>query len=154
MWEMDHKESWVPKNWCFWIKVLEKTLERSLDSKIKSVNPKGNQPWIFTGRTDVETEIPVLWPPDAKNWLIGKGLNAGKDWGWEEKGTTDSWMALLTWWTWVWVSSESWWWTGRPGVLQFMGSQRAGWTRLSDWIELSWTEWDQMPWSLFLSIWS
>ena len=65
MWEMDHKESWVPKNWCFWIKVLEKTLERSLDSKIKSVNPKGNQPWIFTGRTDVETEIPILLPPDA-----------------------------------------------------------------------------------------
>ena len=88
MWELDYKESWAPKNWCFWIVVLEKTLESPLDCKeIKLVNPKGNQSWIF-GRTDVEAEVPILWPPDAKNWLIGKEPEDGKDWRWKEKGTT------------------------------------------------------------------
>ena len=87
MWELDHKESWVPKNWCFWTVVLEKTLESPLGCKeIKPVNPKGNQCWIFIGRTDVEA--PILWPPDAKNWLTGKDPDAGKDWRQEEKGTT------------------------------------------------------------------
>ena len=89
MWELDHKESWVPKNWCFWTVVLEDSWE-SLDSKeIKVVSPKGNQSWIFIGRTDVEAEAPILWPPDAKSWLIGKDPDAGKDWGEEEKGTTE-----------------------------------------------------------------
>ena len=79
--ELDHKEGWVPKNWCFWTVVLEKTLESPLDCKeIKLVNPKGNQPWIFTGRTDTETEAPILWPPDAKSRLNGKDPDAGKDW--------------------------------------------------------------------------
>ena len=88
--ELDYKESWVPKNWCFWIVVLEKTLESHLNSKeIQPVHPKGNQPWIFTGRTDVEAETPILWPPDAKNWLIGKDPDAGKDWRQEEKGMTE-----------------------------------------------------------------
>ena len=90
MWELDHKESWVPKNWCFWIVELEKTLESPLDCKeIKPVNPKGNQSWIFIGRTDAEAEIPVLWPPDEKNWLIWKDPDAGKDWRQEEKGMTE-----------------------------------------------------------------
>ena len=90
MWELDYKESWAPKNWCFWIVVLEKTLERPLDCKvIQLVNPKGNQSWIFIGRTDAEAEIPVLWPPDAKNWLVGKDPDAGKDWRREEKGMTE-----------------------------------------------------------------
>ena len=90
MWELDQKESWAPKNWCFWIVMLEKTLESSLNSKdIKPVNPKGNQPWIFIGRTDAETEAPVLWPPDTKSRLIGKDPDAGKDWGQEEKGATE-----------------------------------------------------------------
>ena len=80
MWELDYKESWVLKNWCFWTVVLEKTLESPLDCKIKPVNPKGNQSWIFIGRTDAEAEAPILWPPDAKNWLIGKDLDTGKDW--------------------------------------------------------------------------
>ena len=81
MWELDYKESWTLKNWCFWTVVLEKTLESPLDSKeIKPVNPKGNKSWIFTGRTDAEAETPILWPPDAKNWLIRKGPDAGKDW--------------------------------------------------------------------------
>ena len=90
MWELDYKESWVPKNWCFWTVVLEKTLESPLDSKeIKPVNPKGNQPWIFIGRPDAEAEAPILWPPDAKSKLIGKDPDAGKDWKQEEKGITE-----------------------------------------------------------------
>ena len=89
MWELDYKESWAPKNRCFWIMVLEKTLESLLDCKeIQPVHPKGNQSWIFIGRTDAEAETPVLWPPDAKNWLIRKDPEAGKDWGQEEKGMT------------------------------------------------------------------
>ena len=87
MWELDHKESWMLKNWCFWTVVLEKTLESPLDSKIKPVSPKGNQPWIFIGRTD--DEAPILWPPDAKNWLIRKDTNTGKGWRQEEKGKTE-----------------------------------------------------------------
>ena len=90
LWELEYKESWVPKNWCFWTVVLEKTLESPLDCKeIQPVHSKGNQSWIFIGRTDVETETPILWPPDAKSWLIGKDPEAGKDWGQEEKGTTE-----------------------------------------------------------------
>ena len=97
MWELDYNESWVPKNWCFWTLVLEKTLESPLDSKeIQPVHPKGNQYWIFIGRTDAEAaETPVLWPPDAKNWLIGKDPDAGKDWRREEKGMTEDEMAGL-----------------------------------------------------------
>ena len=90
MWELDYKESWEPKIWCSWTMVLEKTLESPLDCKeIQTVNPRGNQSWIFTGRTDPEAETPILWPPDAKNWLIWKDSDAGKDWRWEEKGTTE-----------------------------------------------------------------
>ena len=90
MWELDHKESWAPKNWCFWTVVLEKTLESPLDCKeIQSVHTKGNQSWIFIGGTDVEAETPILWPPDAKSWLIWKDPDAGKDWRQEEKGTTE-----------------------------------------------------------------
>ena len=94
MWELDYKESWALKNWCFWTVVLEKTLESPLDCKeILPVHPKGNQSWIFIGRTstfiDVEAETPILWPPDAKNWLIRKDLDAGKDWRQEEKCTTE-----------------------------------------------------------------
>ena len=90
MWELDCKESWIPKNWCFWTVVLEKTLESLLDYKeIQSVNLKGNQSWVFIGRTDAEAETLILWPPDAKNWLTGKDPDAGKDWRWEEKGMTE-----------------------------------------------------------------
>ena len=127
IWELDYKESWAPKNWCFWTVMLEKTLKNPLDCKeIQPVHPKGNQSWIFIGRTDVEAETPILWPPDAENWLIGRDPDAGKDWRQEEKGTIrgwDGWMASLMWWTWVWVNSGSWWWTGRPGMLQSMGLQ-------------------------------
>ena len=140
MWELDYKESWALKDWCFWTVVLEKTPESPLDCKeIQPVHPKGNQSWIFIGRTDVEADTPILWPPDGKNWLIGKDLDGGKDWRWEEKGINrgwDGWMASPTQWTWVWVNSESWWWTGKPGVLWFMGLQRLR----HDWAtELNWT---------------
>ena len=111
MWGLDYKEGWVSKNWCFWIVVLEKTLENALDCKeIKPVNPKGNQPCIFTGRTDAEAEVPILWPPDMKSWLLRKDPDARKDWRQEEKGTIgwDGWMASLTQWTWIWTSSGRW----------------------------------------------
>ena len=90
MWELDYKESWALKNWCFWTVVLKKTLESSLDCKeIKLVNPKRNQHWIFIEGTDAEAEAPILWPPDAKNWLIRKDPDVGKDWSQEEKGMTE-----------------------------------------------------------------
>ena len=110
MWDLDYKESWTPKNWCFWTVVLEKTLESPLNCKIKPINPKGNQPWIFIESTDAEAETPLLWPPYAKNWLIWKDPEAGKDWRREEKRLTgwDVWMASPTC-TWVWVSSKNWW---------------------------------------------
>ena len=144
MWELDYKESWG-QTWCFWTVVLEKTLESLLDCKeIQPVHPKGVPSWVFIGRTDVEAETPILWPPDAKSWLIWKvwcweRLRAGgegDDRGW------DGWMASLTQWTWVWVDSGSWWWTGRPGVLQSMGSQRVR----HDWAtELNWTSCLNIP---------
>ena len=95
MWELDHKESWEPKNWCFWTVVLVKTLESPLNSKeTKPVNPKGNQTWIFIGRTDAEAEVPILWPPDAKSQFIRKDPDAGKDWRQEEKGMTEDKMVV------------------------------------------------------------
>ena len=106
MLELDHKAGRTPKNWCFWTVVWEKTLENPSDCKeIQPVHPKGNQFWIFIGRTDAEAETPILWPPDAKNWLLGKDPDAGKDWGqrggeWDDRGW-DGWMAPVTQWTWV-----------------------------------------------------
>ena len=141
MCKLDYKESWAPKNWCFWTVVLEKTLKSPLDCKeIQTVHPKGNQSWMFIGRTNVEAKTPILWPTDAKRWLIWKDPDAEKDWRQEEKGMIkgwDGWMASPTQWTWVWVSYGSWWWTGRPGMLQSMGLQRVR----PDWAtELNWTE--------------
>ena len=140
VWELNCEEGWAPKNWCFWTVVLEKTLESPLDCKeLQPVHSEGDQPWGFFGRNDAKAETPVLWPPHAelthwKRLWCWEGLGAGgegDDRGW------DGWMASLTGWTWVWVNSGSWWWTGRPGILQFMGSQRVG----HDWAtELNWTE--------------
>ena len=141
MWQLDYEESWAPKNWCFWTVVLEKTLESPLDCKeIQPAHSKGDQSWVFFGGNDAEAETPVLWLPHAKNWLIGKDSDAGRDRRQEGEGDVrgwDGWMASWTRWTWVWVNPGSWWWTGRPGVLQFMGSQRVG----HDWVtELNWTD--------------
>ena len=139
MWELDYKESWVPKNWCFWTMVLEKTLEHPLYCKeIKPVCAKGIQSWIFIGRPDAEAETPVLWPPDVKNWLTGKDPDAWKAWRQEEKRTTAD--EMFGWHHWlnghVWAGSGSWWWTGRPGMWQTIGLQRVK----HDWmIELNWT---------------
>ena len=107
MWELDHKEGWVPKNWCFWTVVLEKTLESPVVSKeIQPVTPKGGQPWIFIGRASAEAEAPILWPPDAKSYFTGKDPDPGKDSGqeakWMDRGW-ECWMASLTQWTWVWA---------------------------------------------------
>ena len=137
MWELDHKKSWAPKNWCFWTAVLEKTLESPLDCKeIQPVHPNGNQSWIFIGRTDAETETPILWSPEElAHWK--------RPWCWErlKAGEGDNrewngWMASPKRWTWVWASSGSWWWTRKPGMLQSTGSQRVGhnWTtELTNW---------------------
>ena len=133
MWEFNYKESGVPKNWCFWTVVLEKTLESPLDCKeVKPIHSKGNQSWIFIGRTDVEAETPILWPPDAKNWLIRKTLMLGKIEGGRRRGRQRiRWLdGIIDSMAWVWASSRSWWWTGKPGVLQSMGSQRVG----RDWV--------------------
>ena len=129
MWELNYKESSVPKNWLFWTVVLVKTLESPLNCKeIQPVHPKGNQSWIFIGRTDDKAEIPILWPPDAKNWLIRKDPDSGKDWRQKEKGwqrmrwldgITDSMNMNLS------ILQEGWR-TGKPGMLQFMRSQRVG----------------------------
>ena len=100
MWELDYKESWVLKNWCFWTVVLEKTLESPLDCKeIQPVHPKGDQSWVFIVRTDFEATTPILWPPDAKSWLIWKDHDSGKDWGQEEKGTTED--VMVGWYHWL-----------------------------------------------------
>ena len=136
MWELDHKESWVQKNWCFWTVVLEKTLESLLDCKeIKPFNPRGNQSWIFIGRTDAEATL-ATWCEVLTHWKrpwCWERLEAGRegdDRGW------DGWIASLTRWTWVWASSRWWWWTGRPGMLQSMGLNWVG----HNWAtELIWT---------------
>ena len=146
MWELDYKESWVLKNWCFWTVVLEKILESSLDSKeIKPANPKRNQSWIFIGKTDAEAEAPILWSPNVKNWLIGRDPDAGKDWRLKKGAAEDE---MVGWFInsmdLIWVSSGSRWWRGKPGLLQSMGSQRVGpewlnWTICTFIIQALWT---------------
>ena len=111
MWELDYKESWVQKNWCFWTVVLEKALESPLDCKeIQPDHPKGDQSWVFIGRTDVEAETPILWPPDVKSWLIWKDPDAGKDLGQEEKGMTED--GMVRWHHWLNGHESEW----TPGV--------------------------------------
>ena len=138
MWELDYKESWALQNWCFWTVVLEKTLESPLDSnEIQSIHPKGNQPWIFIGRTDAETETPYFGPLMRRVDSNEKTLMLGKTEGRRRRGNGGwaGWMASLTQWTWVWVNSGSLWWTGKPGGLQSMGSQRIRHDRVT---ELNW----------------
>ena len=139
MWELGYKESWVPKNWCFWTMVLEKTLESPLDYKeIQPNHPKGNQSWIFIGRTDVEAETPILWPPDGKSWLILKDPDAGKEWRQEEK-----WMAeeeVVGWFTdWMDMSLSKLWelvMDREACMLQSMGFTESDMTEWMNWTEL------------------
>ena len=136
-WTIRKADSWRI-NWCFWIVVLEKTLESPLECKeIKPFNSKGNQSWIFIGRTDAEAEAPILWPLDAKNWLMGKDPDAGRDWR-QEKATTEDEMVGWHRWTWVWANSGSWWWTGKPGVLQSTSHKDSDTTERLNWTELNW----------------
>ena len=136
MWQLDHKEGWVLKNLCFRTVVLEKSLESPWDSKeIKSVNPKGNQPWIFIGRTDTKGDAPILWPPDMKSWLFAKDPDAGKDWRGEEKGMTENEMA--GWHHWLNGHESEW----TPGVGNGQGSLEccSPWGRKETWLR-DWTE--------------
>ena len=131
IWELDYKESWVPNNWCFWTMVLEKTLESPLDCKqIQPVHPKGDQSWVFLGRTDAEAETPILWPPDAKSWLIWKDPNVGKEWRQEEKETTEDemvgWHHRLDGFELRSMSLSKLQVMEKPGVPQSMGLQRVG----------------------------
>ena len=137
--ELDHKESWALKSWCFWTVESKKTYESHLDCKeIQPVHPNGDQSWVFMEGLMLKLKLQYFGPPDAKSWLIRKTLILGKiegrrsryDRGW------GGWMATPTRWTWVWENSRSWWWTGRPGMLLFMGSQRIGHNRAT---ELTWT---------------
>jgi len=135
MWEFDHKESWAPKNWCLW--TVEKTLESPLYCKeIQPVHPKGNQSWIFIGRTDAETETPTLWPPDSKNWLNGKDPDAGKDWRQEKKGTTED--EMVGWHHWLngheFEQAPELVMDREVCMLQSMGSKIVG----HDWTQLNW----------------
>ena len=146
MWELDCEESWAPKNWCFWTVVLEKTLDSPLDCKeIQPVHSKGDQPWDFFGKNDAKAELQyfghLMWRVNSlEKTLMLAGIGGRRRRGRQRMRWLDGingWMASLTRWTWVWVNSGSWWWTGRPGVLRFMGSQRVG----HNWAtELSWTE--------------
>ena len=132
MWDLDYKESWELKNWCFWTVVLEKTLESPLDCKeIQPVHPKGNQSWIFIGRSDAEAESPILWPPDAKYWLIGIDPDAGKDWSQRMRwldGITNS-MDMS-----IWVNSGSWWWTGGQACCSPWGCKESDMTEKLNWL--------------------
>ena len=136
-WELDSKESWAPKNWCFWTVMLEKTLESPLNCKaIQPVHPKGNQSWIFIGKTDAEAETPILWPPDTKNWLTKKDslekIKGKRRKGWQRMrwldGITDSMDTSLS-------KLQSLWWTGKPGVLQSMGLHELDMTERLNWTE-------------------
>ena len=145
MWELDYKEIWVQKNWCFWTVVLEKTLESPLDCKeMQPVHSKGDQLWVFIGRTDAKAETPVLWPPHVKSWLIGKDSDAGRDWGQEEKGTEDE---MAGWHHWL--NGHGFGWT--PELVMDREAWRCGssWGRKeSDTTEwLNWTEY-LLPWTV------
>ena len=152
MWELDYEESWVPKNWCFWTVVLGKTLESPLDCKeIQPVHPK-DQSWVFIGRTDAEAETLYFGHLMRRVDSLEKTLMLGGIGGRRRRGDRgwDGWTASLTRWAWVWVNSGSWWWTGRPGVLRFMGHKESDTTERLKWTELTVLPWSALP--LFFSL--
>ena len=167
MWELDCEENWAPKNWCFWTVVLEKTLESPLDCKvIQSVHPKGDPSWVFFGRTDTKAETPVLWPPHAKSWLIGKDSDAGRDWGQEEKGMTEDEMARWH----HWLDGREFEWTpedgdGQGGLVccdswsckESDTTERLNWTELNPMLDI-WLKTPRLSWGqhllLGLLLWS
>ena len=145
MWELDYKESWTLKNWCFWTIVLGKTLESPLDCKeIQPVHPKGDQFWVFTGRTDAEVETPILWPPDARSWLIWKDVDAGKDWRQKEKGMMQvemvGWHRRLNGHGFGWT--RNWWWTGDLACCSSWGHRESDTTG-----QLNWMLWNVFCWN-------
>ena len=152
MWELDYKESWVSKNWCFWTVKLEKTLESPLDCKeIQPVHSKGDQPWVFIGRADAEAETPILWPPHVKSWLTGKHSDTGRDWG-QEKGTTEDEMA--GWHHWLDGLESEW----TPGVgdgqeglacCDSWGHKESDTTEQLNWTELNWSTNESINWGIF-----
>ena len=151
MWELDYKESWALKNWCFWTVVLEKTVENPLDCKeIQPVHSKGDQSWVSIGRTDVGAETPIFWPPHAKSWLIWKDPDAGKDWGQEEKGTTEDEIAGWH----HWLNGHEFGWT--PGV----GDGQGGLAYWNSWgfkeLDMTeWLKWTELNWiSIAVKFWS
>ena len=155
MWELDHKEGWALKNWCFWTVVLEKTLESPLECKqIKPVNPKENQPWMFIGRTDAEAEAPILWLPDVENWLIRKDPDAGKDWGQKEKGITEDemieWHHRLSACGLGWTLGVD---DGQGGLACAVHGVAKSRTWLSDWTELNWTTGQQLLQVYYTASW-
>ena len=143
MWELDCEENWAPKNWCFWSVVLEKTLESPLDWKeTQLVHSKGDQSWVFFGRTDAKAETPILWPPHVKSWLIGKYSDAGRDWGHEEKGKTEDemagWHHRLNGHEFEWTPGVG---DGQGGLAccNWWGFKESGTTERLKWTELNWS---------------
>ena len=149
MWKLDCEETWAPKNWCFWTVMLEKTLESPLDYKeIQPVHSKGDQSWVFFGRTESKAETPILWPPHVKSWVIGENSDARRDWGQEEKGRQRmGWLGGITdQLVWVWVNSGCWWWIGRPDVLnswvhkELDTTEQLNWTEAEEWCNSTWNK--------------
>ena len=152
MWELDCEESWVLKNWCFWTVVLEKTLESPLDCKeIQPVHSKGDQPWNFFGRNDTKAETPILWPPHVKSWLTGKNSDAGRDWGQEEKGTTEDemagWHHQLNGCEFEWTPGDG---DGQGGLAccSSWGCKESDMTEQLNWTELNWTSYKKLSYNV------
>ena len=163
MWELDYKDSWVPKNWCFWTGAGEDSWDSDC-KEIQTVNTKGTQSWYSLEGLLLKLKLPILWPPDKRTDYFEKTLMLGKIEGWRRRKIAggeemtedkDGWMASLTRWTWVWASSGSWWWTGKPGVLQSMGSQRIRhtWASEMNWTELNYGLINQMNGPILEQIW-